>query len=585
MSITNDSFLEALPIEILYRIYDELDAETILFSMRCVSKKFYLITSNYDRYELDFCYVSRSSIPAMARLIDPKNVISLKLSDEERTNGQIELFLSYFPIEEFLRLQTLTLHYVNDEDMDKFHKCVKKYYLRKMSVSFSEYESNNAKKFLTTTLLCNTLHTLELLDGDDVITGMRWPNRSKVESIIIHGKCNWDIAYFIISHSPYLRKLVLKYVSKEESDENIIIEPDMKQCDNLTSLSLSVNSEITMDDMELFLALFPKLTYLQLSGPLYGAHSSLLNGNRWEHLIQTKLLLLNRFEFYLIHFSRVGTDCPTLETLIEPFRTSFWLENKSSIIKCDEEHNKDYKKLHLYTIPTFRNEFDYSHQRSKIVYSLSNIVDNNQPVIFNTKTLILELNEVINECYVFRNVNELTLLIKKEWLIGSIERLSKVINLLNLKTISLDFRCDPISVANLNVEIDALFTETPNLCSVRIICNDYEDMTLITRASSEEMMVITQNAIGLKLPRRIKQLDIEIKSFEDAITILEHGKHLSRITFRPIHDGENLAHKIKRWLEDMNRDYMIRLDWGYFCNCECCDSVKAIYMWLDSKYE
>ncbi|CAF3304182.1 unnamed protein product [Rotaria sp. Silwood2] len=93
----------------------------------------------------------------------------------------------------------------------------------------------------------------------------------------ISGKCNWDITYFIISHSPHLRKLILERFSL---DENITIESDMKQCDHLTSLSLYISYELTMDDLELFLTFLPKLTYLQLFGSGYRADPSLFDGCR-----------------------------------------------------------------------------------------------------------------------------------------------------------------------------------------------------------------------------------------------------------------------------------------------------------------
>ncbi|CAF1416602.1 unnamed protein product [Rotaria magnacalcarata] len=98
MSTTNKSRLEALAIEVIYRIFDYLDAETILFSLRCVSKQLYSVAITYNRYELDFRYMLKSDLPVIARIINPENVVSITLSDELRTKNQIKLFffsLSY----------------------------------------------------------------------------------------------------------------------------------------------------------------------------------------------------------------------------------------------------------------------------------------------------------------------------------------------------------------------------------------------------------------------------------------------------------------------------------------------------------
>ncbi|CAF4599233.1 unnamed protein product [Rotaria sp. Silwood2] len=213
----------------------------------------------------------------MAHLIDPKNVISLTLSDEQRTFGQIRLFLRYFLIDQFSQLRSLTLIYIREEDLNEFQKYIMKCSLTTVSISFSDSNSKNMKQLLTSILSRKSLRKLKLGDGDDIITDMRWPIRCKLENMTISGKCNWDIIYFIISHSPHLRKLVLERFSL---DENITIESDMKQCDHLTSLSLYISYEITMNDLELFLIFLRKLTYLQLFGPGYRADPSLFDGCR-----------------------------------------------------------------------------------------------------------------------------------------------------------------------------------------------------------------------------------------------------------------------------------------------------------------
>ncbi|CAF3325910.1 unnamed protein product [Rotaria socialis] len=53
--------------------------------------------------------MSRSDLCSMARIIDPKNIISVTLSDEIQTPGQIRLFLTHFQIDQFIRLRSLTL--------------------------------------------------------------------------------------------------------------------------------------------------------------------------------------------------------------------------------------------------------------------------------------------------------------------------------------------------------------------------------------------------------------------------------------------------------------------------------------------
>ncbi|CAF0939239.1 unnamed protein product [Adineta ricciae] len=596
MSSTRKPSLETLPTEILHQIYDELDSETIVFSMRIVSKRFYSITNVYNRLQLDFRYISKSHMRMMARLIDPQNVISLTLADVEETSGQIQLFLSHFSTDRFIRLHSLTLTYLNDEELDQFAKLIQKSSLRTVSISFMDPESNQAKQFLTSILVRETLRTLKLGNGDWVINGTRWPKRCKLQNMIIFRGCDWDIAHFIVKCSSNLRKLTVRCILKYDIDKTITLLPDMKPCNHLSYLSLCVTTDLTIEDVEVFLGLFPKLTYLELACLKDGANYSLFDGRRWEDFIQTKLPLLDQIKLDLVCSVRgIGENVPTVESLIAPFRSLFWKKVKHLVVNCDEEYENDYHKFHLYSTPRSREEFDYSHRRKTIVKSISNIADYNQPIIINTKKLTLDLNPTTNTSiqentsltrpYIFQKVTELELLIEQEWPINAIKHLSTMVNLLTLQTICLNFKSDCNFIVSLDTEVKALFEQTLNLRSIRIICNDDIGMQVFVRDYSEKLMFITRNSIALNLPRHIKTLDIEVKDVEDAKTVLEHNKYLARVTFRPIYRGERFSDGIAEWMKNMNRDDTLRNDWGVFCGCDACDSIKAVHLWLYNKLD
>lgn len=172
--------------------------------------------------------------------------------------------------------------------------------------------------------------------------------------------------------------------------------------------------------------------------------------------------------------------------------------------------------------------------------------------------------------YKFRNVTQLTLLIYEEWPIDLIEHLSTIVNLSNLEILYLDFCDECFFATTLEIEMNSLFKRTCSLRSIRINCND-----------SDRMMLLTRSCIAFKLPNFIKELDIQIKHFDDAKAILKQNKHLSIIKFRPYFYGEEFNEKIKNWLTEEKRDFVSKLDWGIYVGCECCDSVKAVCIWLD----
>ncbi|CAF5161101.1 unnamed protein product, partial [Rotaria magnacalcarata] len=144
-------------------------------------------------------------------------------------------------------------------------------------------------------------------------------------------KCSWYTVYFIITHSPNLRTLVLKDFWKDdddESDDNIVAKSDTEQCTHLTSFSLYIRYDLTMNDVEPMFRLLLGLKHLRLFSWISRTDPSLFGGHRWENFIETKSPLLKQFDFSLTRLALENEDCFTVESLIASFRTPFWLETK-----------------------------------------------------------------------------------------------------------------------------------------------------------------------------------------------------------------------------------------------------------------
>lgn len=162
-------------------------------------------------------------------------------------------------------------------------------------------------------------------------------------------------------------------------------------------------------------------------------------------------------------------------------------------------------------------------------------------------------------------------MIRKQWPIGFIRQLSKIVNLSNLNKVCLNFRDECYFATTLEVEMNVLYKHACNLRSIEIICD-----------VSDRMMFITRKAIGMKLPQHIRELDIRVDDFEDAKRILNRNRHLSRIVFESTKHGKVLHKKIANYLKYMRRDFLCELVWNrHFC-CDSCDEVKGVYLWLDN---
>ncbi|CAF0772475.1 unnamed protein product [Adineta steineri] len=179
----------------------------------------------------------------LARLIHPKNIISLTLSNEQQTVHQIQYFLHDFRIDQFSQLRSLTLIGTHDDNLDPFQKYIMGSSLITLSISFGSCSLQSVDKLLLAISSC------------------------KLKNLIMLGVCRWDLVYFIVSNLSHLRKLFLKNLRKERFVDDTIAMPDIIQYSNLTSLSLDVLYGIEMDYVESILILCHGLQYLRVLAP------------------------------------------------------------------------------------------------------------------------------------------------------------------------------------------------------------------------------------------------------------------------------------------------------------------------------
>ncbi len=101
------SFLEVLPTEIWFEIFDYLTTFDIFHGFIQLNQRINDVVSLYP-LKLDFQRITRSQFDLICRFLQPKQVLSLFLSDELMPN-QVQLFHQYFPHfhNEFLYLKTL----------------------------------------------------------------------------------------------------------------------------------------------------------------------------------------------------------------------------------------------------------------------------------------------------------------------------------------------------------------------------------------------------------------------------------------------------------------------------------------------
>jgi hypothetical protein len=137
-------FFDILPVEILHILFSYLLAHEILFSFSNISDHVDAVLLAYSSYRLHFKSISKVKFDLICHQIKPDQVVSLSLSDDVDTPGQSELFLSRFRIEQFIRLQSLTLFNIEVDALESIFSDLNKLnHLR----SFSFHAKNVKKKY------------------------------------------------------------------------------------------------------------------------------------------------------------------------------------------------------------------------------------------------------------------------------------------------------------------------------------------------------------------------------------------------------------------------------------------------------
>jgi hypothetical protein len=217
--------LEILPVEILYRIFDNLDTRTIFFSVRLVCRLFQAVVNTYHRYDLNLKSASKSDVHVLCRSINPQNIVSLTLSDSNDTPGQVELFLGLARIRQFTRLRSLTLHQINESDLTIILKPLNIDSLSSFSINIQKYDERRVKttmKFLSSIITLPMLHTLDLHIRHCRVGKIVWPMNCTIQHCTIqHCTINTSISFdefrTILKCSPHLRTFIVQDVDNFSS--------------------------------------------------------------------------------------------------------------------------------------------------------------------------------------------------------------------------------------------------------------------------------------------------------------------------------------------------------------------------------
>lgn len=556
----SNSYLDNLPIEILHDIISNLETETILFSLRYVCKRLHSIVNAYNYYDFNFESTSKTKFLHICSIVPFEQVVSLTLSDKDKTRGQIKLFNKLFDINKFVRLRSLTLLHIHTNDLKVFLDFVNRSSLISLSI---DSQIINIRTNKTLDLLSSTIEkcNLQKLGLNMLLQDMKefqWPSHCTLTYLRLQNSITLNQFCIILQYSPCLQTVILKDFN---AGENASLQMNYRPFLQLKSLTCQ-DGRIQINKLEQCFTLTPALVYLKLIG-CGNLFSSTFDGHQWEQLIKNKLPVLKKFDFFISVVTHVNFDKSTVNEIISGFQTSFWLqENRCSII-CD--YIDCLHKLILYSLPVCMKHFEYCASMNKV--SNLDLPLNNQDssMMDNVRQLNLDLTEIMKNDEIqqishlqFRNVTELTISINNEWPESSLAFLSTLIDLTRVVKLVLLTNFLHQYSPNIIRSINKLLEYTCNISMLSVL--DYWTMENCTKTIKTIYSMLTPN---------IKHLNIQVNNRDEVQFIIENFKHLKSITFEYAQTWVFVNENYIQCLSDIKR------------HISTWDSQLALHVWLD----
>ena len=421
--ITTQS-MERLPVEIFHRIFDNLDIETIFFSIRPVCRLFRSIVQNYDRLDFHSKIISKTRFDVLCRFISPQNIRSLTLYNNEQIPDQISSFVRQVRLQQLTRLHSIRLFGIDEFQLNYLFKRIDLNLIKLFSIQINKYDNRRRKtsvNYLSTIVKQSNLRNLHLNIQNNRISDIEWPSTCSIQCLTLDREISFDNLVKLFSCSPELHRLTVKDRFSRLIKKQIL----RSSFPQLTSLILE-EVDVTIDQLESFLLLTPSLISLKLLG-----RCEIFDGKRWEDFIQRNLPHLNQFQFDISCSTTDEQSREDLELVIQSYRSPFWIEYKKWFVtgKLDLQDSHHYQ---IYSIPMCKSSFEINFNLDKIFFSTSNDV----LMIENISQLTLQLEKDLSESILtsinllyFPNVTKLHINFHGSVSIDLIDYLPRIINL------------------------------------------------------------------------------------------------------------------------------------------------------------
>jgi hypothetical protein len=445
---------ELLPNEILIECFEYLNAFEIFYSFNRLNYRFYKLIRTIPLY-LNFQYVQKIIFDQFCLTIKSnpelkKQIYSLKLSNKD-TCGQIEIFLSFFSLNEFSHLRSLTLVQIEKNNVDKLKTMLPLMFQLNSFRLIRFFDFKNEENELLSILPMSNLRILSIPTLQSILIHI---DKTSIITHLTVSSCSLDqLLCQLFKYAPLLKYLNIQNIYKTSHS---IKNSDWHNAIHLKQIIID-SFEYLFDEFEIFIKSIPNLKSLTISAL---DNICMIDAYQWEYLIKSSLPYLKIFQFTFGLYCRGKVRNDIVEKF-KQFQNDFWCKQHQWFI----EYVLDTNSAVIYTVPYTSNTYRLTLCSNKLI--------NNFHTFDNVTDLTLCYEATREKCvYYFSNVVSLKL---ETTFVGSkqndnhilrieyIKSITMIINFYNLKHLDISsyFAIETSSLLE-------IFKQTSQLSSITI---------------------------------------------------------------------------------------------------------------------
>ncbi len=462
---------ENLPNEIFLHCFEYLNAPDIFYAFEQMNPRFYRLIRTIP-LRLNFEDIHKSIFDRFCeKMLDyaeiQKQIYSLKLSNEN-THGQIQAFLTYFSLDKFTQLRSLTLIEIKENNVEQ---------LSSILPLLSQLTSLRlVRSLMTSDVLISKLPRCK---PNILSTSSLNSTLSSFQEIISLTKLSVKLGrinqyYQILLDMPFLQYLNISRALQSDSVSSADISLLRGRVNHLTHLIIA---DCIVDTNDLMNAITHMINLRSLTVSVYH-NSDIIDASRWERLITSSLphLSIFRFKFGIL-------DQNEIVKKYEEFQSDFWIVKHQWYTECLlAEGSMSY----IFTIPY---PSDTQYMWLKCVRYSNTLIDNSKT--FDNVTCLYSPGEELMKSNGFYFPNNRSLITKPLPVIDNeddeqrfIRSLKRTMNLSKLKHLEIPICCQtkrPTILLKILKEAPHLSSLSIHDCAIDILKTNKE----ICRYTSE----------------------------------------------------------------------------------------------------